>query len=107
MLKKVQKNAKGTYILTSSGENEFSVEREEWQNGAFTEAILMGLKGQPYTLKEGGKAGDVVAVNLDKGVLSMDELFNFVKAVTADLSGYRQEPYLEKSGQELPIYVVE
>lgn len=36
---------KGVVVFTSSTGRQFSLEREEWQNGAFTKALVEALKG--------------------------------------------------------------
>ena len=51
-------------VLASSGAMEVSREKSEWNNGAFTEALLEGL----------GKAGDTDA----SGMISVQELAGYI-----------------------------
>ncbi len=65
-------------VLASSTGSELSQERDEWQQGAFTKALLEGL---------GGKAGQYTA-----GVVTIDELNLYVKERVKELTGGLQHP---------------
>ena len=65
-------SGEGTYVITSSKDNERSFESEELQNGYFTHSLIRALRkeGDPPTLKEifGSLSHDVPAeVSHDKG----------------------------------------
>jgi uncharacterized caspase-like protein len=68
-------------VLTSSLDSENSFEREDWQNGAFTEALLEAL----------GHAAD----NDKNGVISMTELTRYLTSRVAQLTGGEQTPGVE------------
>ena len=44
----------GIVVFTSSTGNELSQEKEEWMNGAFTKAVVEGLRGAARTASAGG-----------------------------------------------------
>lgn len=58
-------------VLASSAGSELSVERDEWQHGAFTKALLEGIAGQAHHYKA--------------GVVTIDELNVYVKHRVAEL----------------------
>jgi WD40 repeat protein len=66
-------------VLASSTGTELSQERDEWQQGAFTKALLEGLAG----------AADVLPKD---GVVTIDELNLYVKERVKELTGGLQHP---------------
>jgi uncharacterized caspase-like protein len=66
-------------VLASSTGAEFSQERDEWQQGAFTKALLEGLSG----------AADVLPKD---GIVTIDELNLYVKERVKELTGGLQHP---------------
>ncbi|MGI9493027.1 MAG: caspase family protein [Geminicoccaceae bacterium] len=68
-------------VLTSSLDSEDSWEREAWQNGAFTEALLEAL----------GRSAD----DDDNGVISMTELTRYMTSRVTELTGGEQTPGVE------------
>lgn len=92
----------GFSIITSSGKDELSYEDKKWENGAFTEAIIEGLKT--------GKA-DIQYGNND-GTITIDELFKFIEKkvpkIVKDEKSERtfQNPTIIGQGLKyLPIYI--
>jgi hypothetical protein len=66
-------------IFTSSSAGELSVEHGDWQNGAFTEALLEALRSDPN--------GD--------GLLSVSDLSNYLNQRVPALTGGKQRPDVE------------
>jgi hypothetical protein len=94
------KNApRGFAILTSSSKDEESYEDIKWQNGAFTEAILKGLKE--------GKA------DLNKnGIITLMELDQFIGAEVPSMvtlvKNKEQHPLLSRNDiGDLPIFIIQ
>lgn len=74
----------GVIVLTSSTGQEVSLERPEWQNGAFTEAVLEALAGQA------DRDGD--------RWLSVSELEGYVVRRVRELTGNQQNPRIAVPG---------
>jgi hypothetical protein len=68
-------------VLASSGATEVSREKPEWNNGAFTEALLEAL----------GKAGDTDA----SGMISVQELAGYIDRRLSALTDRTQAPAIE------------
>ena len=68
----------GTIVFASSTGQQYSQERKEWENGAFTEALLEGLSGKADILNEG-----VITVNM---------LRYFLSKRVKELTGGKQTP---------------
>ncbi len=66
-------------VLASSTGDELSQERDDWQHGAFTKALLEGLGG----------AADVLPKD---GIVTVDELNLYVKERVKELTGGLQHP---------------
>jgi WD40 repeat protein len=84
----------GVIVLTSSSGKEVSKENPDWQNGAFTEAVLEALAGR------GDRDGD--------RWLSVSELEGYVVRRVRDLTGNRQNPRIAVLGEhhfEAPLFV--
>lgn len=79
-------NTSGVSVLSSCGNNEYSYEANNWENGAFTAALLEALNNKAVEV-EGGKnihADNYKAVNDEwvegsDGIISIEELIDFVK----------------------------
>ena len=69
-------------VLTSSTANEFSLEDDKWNNGAFTRALLDAL----------GKDGD----EDHDGLISMSELTHYLSTHVISLTGGQQHPGIEQ-----------
>jgi Caspase domain len=102
-LEKYNQYRSGLAILTSSSGDEISYEDRLWSNGAFTEAILRGLRD--------GKADTAVTGNKN-GIVTVNELFAFLKnevpTMVTTVKKKKQTPKLydpDKIG-DIPIYVV-
>src|SRR5262249_21984981 len=66
-------------VLASSTGSEESMERDEWQQGAFTKALLEGLAGKADILPK-------------DGIVTIDELSLYVKERVKELTGGLQHP---------------
>ncbi len=102
-IKQVSQKQNISLTFTSSSQNQLSYEDETWDNGAFTKALIDGMK---Y-----GKAD----VNEDK-IVTVEELSNYVttsvRTMVRELKNELQEPSFindDNKGVErsLPIYVIE
>ncbi len=82
---------KGTYVLTAASADEAAVEASTWGHGAFTYAILSGLKG----------GADYNSDN----IVDILELFHYVEARVADMTKGQQHPRFQMGGGALPLYV--
>jgi WD40 repeat protein len=81
-------DAPSVTVLTSSSAGETSIERPEWQNGAFTEALLEALRRADY----------------DKNTLiSITDISRYLAKRVPELTGDRQHPELEFRGHDAPI----
>jgi uncharacterized caspase-like protein len=88
--------ATGLYILSASKSGETSLEGPDFKfpsensgHGAFTYALLKGLKGE---------------ANYDKNAyLTIGELFDYVAAQVPRMTNGRQHPYSKIEGTALPI----
>ena len=74
----LKKYSNSTVVFTSSGVNENSKELDEYEHGAFTYAILEGLRGAADPYKD--------------GVITMDGLSHFVKREVRRLTDDAQTP---------------
>jgi TolB-like protein len=79
----------GFFLLAASKPGEQSKERTGLNHGAFTYAVLEGIKGQ----------GDADA----DGVLSVSELFGYVARRVPQLTGGGQHPYNKVEGTDLAL----
>jgi WD40 repeat protein len=82
-------HATGVVVLTSSTGTQDSIEQKEWENGAFTEALLEGLAGK-------------ADYENDK-VITIDELNLYLPIRVKQLTGNRQTPQKTISGTDFPI----
>lgn len=89
----------GTVVISSSQQDEYSFEHNTWENGAFTEAIIDGLKGKANT------------DNADQKIVTLKELFEYIKISVPDLvdSVYskNQNPQMEvpdKTLLQMPLF---
>ncbi len=71
-------SGKGRVIITASGANEVSTEKDDLQHGVFTYFLLEGLKG---------------AADFDKdGIITVDEAYNYVSINVPLATGQAQHP---------------
>jgi uncharacterized caspase-like protein len=80
---------KGTYVLAAASADEAAVEAGTWGHGAFTHAILSGLKGG-------------ADYNSDR-IVDILELFHYVEARVADMTKGQQHPRFQMGGGALPL----
>jgi len=93
------REASGLYIVSASKGGEASMEGEQYilddsssGHGAFTYALITGMKGE---------------ANFDNdSVISLNELFQYVSRTVPRLTNGRQHPYLNVSGTDMPLVVV-
>ncbi|MFC1798320.1 caspase family protein [Thermodesulfobacteriota bacterium] len=69
---------KGRVIITASGANEVSVEKDELQHGVFTHFLIKGLKGPADVDKD--------------GLVTVDEAYNYVSEHVPQATAQEQHP---------------
>lgn len=69
---------KGKIILTASGANEVSAEKDELQHGVFTHFLLEGLRGQADTDRD--------------GLITVDEVYTYVSKQVPQATNQEQHP---------------
>jgi WD40 repeat protein len=81
----------GIVVFTSSTGNELSQEKEEWNNGAFTKAVVEGLRG--------------AAARPQNPVIMISDLNGYVSQRVRDLTGGNQKPMMAmpKTIEDYPI----
>jgi WD40 repeat protein len=81
----------GIVVFTSSTGNELSLERDEWNNGAFAKAVVEGLHG--------------AAARPEVPVIMISDLEGYVSRRVKDLTGGNQRPMVAKPGtvEDFPI----
>jgi WD40 repeat protein len=81
----------GIVVFTSSTGNELSQEKEEWNNGAFTKAVVEGLRG--------------AAARPQNAVIMISDLNGYVSQRVRDLTGGNQKPMMAmpKTIEDYPI----
>lgn len=92
----------GIALFSSSQLEEYSYEDALWQNGAFTAAIIKGLKT--------GKADGQGAGGKKDGIITLAELGDYVqtevKQMVRQVKNKSQTPRLRNPFGDLPVYVV-
>jgi hypothetical protein len=81
----------GIVVFASSTGNELSLERDEWNNGAFAKAVVEGLRG--------------AAARPEVPVIMISDLEGYVSRRVKDLTGGNQRPMVAKPGtvEDFPI----
>jgi uncharacterized caspase-like protein len=81
----------GMVVFTSSTGNELSLERDEWNNGAFAKAVVEGLRG--------------AAVHQGASVVMISDLEDYVSRRVKELTGGNQRLMVAKPGtvEDFPI----
>ncbi|MBL7817945.1 MAG: caspase family protein [Saprospiraceae bacterium] len=74
-LMKLTKAATGTTTITSCRSDELSYEDDEWQNGAFTEALIEAMNNTQCKDETGPFSSDE---NIDSKI-TINEMYNFIK----------------------------
>ena len=102
-LDQLNRNTWGTTTVLSCQQGQYSYEDNAWENGAFTEAILLGLN-------KGGSDLD------GDNIITISELFTFVKPKVSnlvrgakkDIPNVNQEPHLIESGGsgKVPLFIL-
>lgn len=108
-LKNMAKAEKSIRMMVSCNVHERSYEDKDWENGAFTEAILAALNAETVKL---GK--EIKKANQDNdSILTLDELYHFVHAYVPHLvqtkKKQQQHPYFSAKDkkEDLPVYFYE
>lgn len=97
-IRELNEQKAGTTTIVSSAADELSYEDKAWKNGAFTEAIIKGLK-------DGACDKDA------NSVVSIQELFSFIKKEVPELvdkiKSQPQNPQMVSTGlNNVPIYIL-
>lgn len=96
--------SKAMYFFASSSRMQMSQERKEWENGAFTEAMLNCFAQKPYTTFNGQPI--VADLNSD-GFINTTELSEYVSKVVKVLTNGQQTPKATiENGEPINIYVL-
>ena len=84
----------GPVVFTSSTGRQFSLESPEWNNGAFTKALVEGLTGK----------ADLIGNNM----ITINSLTYYIATRVKELTGGRQAPttIIPRSIPDFPIAVV-
>lgn len=84
----------GVVVFASSTGNQFSHERDEWKNGAFTKAVVEGFGGQ--------------AARPQAHAISVVDLYSYVSHRVHNLTNGEQSPMLAipKTVEDFPIAAV-
>ena len=103
-LNRISQAENGLVTLSSCSSNELSYEDKEWENGAFTEAILEALNYGSAILSN----GDELLVDQNKnGFISISEMYDFLRARVPDLvtnrKGENQHPYIPAEQLDLSL----
>jgi uncharacterized caspase-like protein len=95
----IKKAPRGFAIFTSSSSDEESYEDIKWQNGAFTEGILKGLK---EGLADVNKNGIITLLELD------DYLQKAVPKMVVDVKNKPQHPLLTRNDiGDIPLFIIQ
>jgi len=82
----------GVLVYASANGRQFSYEHPDWQNGAFTRAMLEGLSGK--------------ADHHKRGYVDTEELSSYVRFRVKELTNELQEPVRIKPGPEPEMRIV-
>lgn len=97
--------SKALYFFASSGGLQMSQERKEWENGAFTEAILSCFAQKPFTTFTGQPI--VADLNSD-GYINTSELTEYVSKVVKVLTNGQQTPKATiENGEPINLFVLD
>ena len=106
-------SAPGTAAFASCSDNEQSYENKTWENGAFTEAILEALNGEPVTLSDGTTLKINQNDETGKDIISIKEVHQFLQKRVPDLLkglklGVTQNPKLsnQELDMNLPLFIL-
>ncbi|MBX2874267.1 MAG: hypothetical protein KTR30_19260, partial [Saprospiraceae bacterium] len=95
----LNKQKNGLAVISSSRENEASFEDQSWENGAFTEGILLGL-------------GQGLADTDEDKIITVNELYSFLKTqvprIVQQKKNKPQHPMMISNGMgNMPLFVIE
>lgn len=79
---KLSNTENGVVVFTASSGRQLSLENTNWQNGAFTEAVLEGLRGK----------ADIIS----DGCISVDELGLYISQRVKEITDGKQTPHSVK-----------
>jgi uncharacterized caspase-like protein len=89
VLKQSKERMSGITYFTASMGTEASIEKPEWQHGAFTKALIEGISG---------------AVKKDNGVIESHELGEFLRKRVEELTGKKQHPNFFSEPRDTPSF---
>lgn len=96
--------SKALYFFASSSRMQMSQERKEWENGAFTEAMLNCFVQKPYTTFNGQPI--IADLNSD-GYINTTELNEYVSKVVKVITNGQQTPKATiENGEPINIFVL-
>ena len=108
-LMKLSRAAIGTTTITSCRSDEQSYEDYDWQNGAFTEALIEAFTNKKCTDENGAFSSDV---NADRRI-TIHEVFNFIKRRVPNLVKNQkigriteQNPVLNEQDLDIDVPIV-
>jgi carboxyl-terminal processing protease len=82
----------GLYVIAAARSDEGAFEKDSWEHGALTLAILNGLKGD---------------ADFDQNhQIDVLELFHFVESQVADMTNGYQHPHFQMGGGTLPLFAI-
>ncbi|NJL74257.1 MAG: caspase family protein [Saprospiraceae bacterium] len=102
----------GLVSIGSCSNQELSFEDSEWENGAFTEALLEALNNDPITLSNGRTVQCDQPNTGQQGALSIEEIYEFLRLRVPDLAKQKSRtqtptmPSLEDLDKKLNIFTL-
>jgi hypothetical protein len=85
-------NRRGIFVLSATQPHEQAHESKEWQHGAFTYAVVEGIKGE---------------ADFDKDkIIDTIKLFHYVERRVVKMTNGKQHPRFQMGGGSLPIGVI-
>lgn len=114
-LNKLNLEQEGISIISSCRSNELSFEDENWENGAFTQGILDAFSGQEFSDKTGTFRADHLPDNYGEGVITIEELYQFLQRYVPDLvrknkaGQVTQTPFMPQNqlDKDLPVFYID
>jgi hypothetical protein len=107
VLNDLNARAPGLLAISSSQRGELSYENEKWQNGAFTEAITEGFRGEPVAISPGLEVSPEITMTEDGlRLISVEHLFRFLQQRVPNLaqslgSKIKQNPDIKNENESL------
>ncbi|QQS29078.1 MAG: WG repeat-containing protein [Sphingobacteriales bacterium] len=97
--------SKALYFFASSSRMQMSQERKEWENGAFTEAVLNCFNQKPYTTFNGQP---IIADLNGDGFINTSELNDYISKVVKVITNGQQTPKATiENGETINLFVLD